>query len=291
MSYVIHGARGAQGAPVLAALVASGASVTAVSRGAGGVPEGVPDGVRVVAADYASVDALSRAYEGADGVFVHLPLGAPDDRLAFARNVVAAVDRARPARVVVSTSGAFTDVTAAAGGVPADPAVMHLIEGVRHSSVSYAVVAPRLFLENLLLPPVVGGAREEGVLRYPLAAGLPVSWSSHLDVADVAAALLRRTDVVGTVAVGQYPAVTGPQLAEAFGDRFGRDVSYEGIVPDVFAGLIAPLLGAATAAGVADLYRAIGTLPDHAITPEDSAQELLGLTPRTTGEWLADLGL
>ncbi|MEU9605032.1 NmrA family NAD(P)-binding protein [Streptomyces sp. NPDC048057] len=289
MSYVIHGATGAQGAPVLAALAASGAPVTAVSRGAATVP----DGVRAVAADYASVDALARAYEGADGVFVHLPLGAPDDRLAFARNVVAAVERARPARVVVSTSGAFTNATSAtaAGGVPADPAVAHLVEGVRRSGVSYAVVAPRLFLENLLLPPVVGGAREEGVLRYPLAAGLPVSWSSHLDVADVVAVLLRRTDVVGTVTVGQYPAVTGPQLAEAFGGRFGREVAYEGITPDAFAGLIAPLLGEATAAGVAGLYRAIGTLPDHAITPADSAQELLGLTPRTTGEWLADLGL
>ncbi|MFH8614711.1 NmrA family NAD(P)-binding protein [Streptomyces sp. NPDC017979] len=287
MSFVIHGATGAQGAPVLAALAASGASVTAVSRGAAAVP----DGVRTVAADYASADALARAYEGADGVFVHLPLGAPDDRLAFARNVVAAVERARPARVVVSTSGAFTDDAAAAGGGPADPAVGHLIEGVRRSGVSYAVVAPRLFLENLLLPPVVGGAREEGVLRYPLAAGLRVSWSSHLDVADVVAALLRRTDVVGTVAVGQYPAVTGPQLAAAFGDRFGREVAYEGITPDAFAGLIAPLLGEATAAGVAGLYRAIGTLPDHAIAPVDSAQELLGLSPRTTGEWLVDLGL
>ncbi|MEU5163760.1 NmrA family NAD(P)-binding protein [Streptomyces sp. NPDC020875] len=282
MNYVIHGATGAQGAPVLTAVAATGRPVTAVVRDTGAVPEGV----HAVTADYASADQLAAAYEGAAGVFVHLPLGAPDDRLTYARHIVAAVGRARPGRVVVSTSGAFTE------GPGADPAVAELIAGVAASGVPYAVLAPKLFLENLLLPPVVGGAREEGVLRYPIADGFDVSWSSHLDVADAAAVLLvDRTDVTGTVAVGQYPAITGAALAEAFGGRFGRDVSYEGITPDAFAELITPLLGAPTAAGVAGLYRAIGTLPDHAIRPENSAQELLGLKPRTTGEWLADLGV
>ncbi|MGV9316637.1 NmrA family NAD(P)-binding protein [Streptomyces sp. NPDC003691] len=287
MSYVIHGATGAQGAPVLAALLAAGKSVTAVTRDPAKLPADTPS----VAADYASADELARAYEGADGVFVHLPLAAPDDRLAYAANIAAAVDRARPARVVISTSGAFTDTPDEKSPVPADPAVARLIEEVAASGVPYAVLAPKLFLENLLLPPVVGAAREEGVLRYPIGTGFPVSWVSHLDVADAAAALLERTDITGTVPVGQYPPVTGPQLAEAFGARFGREVVYEGITPDAFGALIAPMLGEPTAAGVAALYRTIATLPDHAITPARSAETLLGLTPRTTGAWLADLGI
>ncbi|QDY79465.1 NmrA family NAD(P)-binding protein [Streptomyces qinzhouensis] len=287
MSYVIHGATGAQGAPVLAALTAAGKPVTAVTRD----PGKVPAGVRAVTADYASPEELARAYEGADGVFVHLPLGAPDDRLAYARHLVTAIGRARPARVVVSTSGAFADTPGAASPVPADPAVAHLIEGVAASGVSYAVLAPKLFLENLLLPPVVGAARAEGVLRYPLGTGFPVSWASHLDVADAAAALLERPDLTGTVTVGQYPPVTGPRLAEAFGARFGREVTYEAITPEAFAALIAPLLGEPTAAGVGALYATLGTLPDHAITPENSAAKLLDLPPRTTAAWLADLGI
>ncbi|MFJ8228434.1 NAD(P)H-binding protein [Streptomyces sp. NPDC094448] len=290
MSYVIHGATGAQGAPVLAALRAAGKPVTAVTRDPGKLPGGTP----AVAADYASAEELARAYEGADGVFAHLPLAAPDDRLAYAANVAAAVATARPARVVISTSGAFADAPDVAGGtspVPADPAVARLVEGVAASGVSYAVLAPKLFLENLLLPPVVGAAREEGVLRYPIGTGFPVSWVSHLDVADAAAALLERPDLTGTVPVGQYPPVTGPQLAEAFGARFGRGVTYEPITPDEFGALIAPLLGEPTAAGVAALYRTIATLPDHAITPARSAETLLGLVPRTTGAWLAGLGI
>ncbi|MEV4230299.1 hypothetical protein AB0J81_25015 [Streptomyces bobili] len=34
----------------------------------------------------------------------------------------------------------------------------------------------------------------------------------------------------------------------------------------------------------------MSTLPDRCITVENSAQKLLGITPRTTGEWLAGIG-
>ena len=67
---------------------------------------------------------------------------------------------------------------------------MTLIDGVTGSGVPTAVVAPRLYLENLLLPVVLAPTREEGVLRYPLPTSFPVSWSSHLDVAEVVARLL-----------------------------------------------------------------------------------------------------
>ncbi|GAA1390936.1 NmrA family NAD(P)-binding protein [Kitasatospora putterlickiae] len=277
MSYVIHGATGAQGAPVAAALAAVGAPVTALTRNAGAVVAGA----RVRAVDLRATDTLADAYRGADGVFVHLPLGGPEDRLRHAHNVVAALNAARPGRVVFSTSG----------GTPvefADPAVTAVIDGLRRSGLSHAVIAPRLFLENLLLPPVVTGAREQGVLRYPLPDGYPVSWVSHLDVADAVVALLGRPDVTGLIEVGLRPAVTGPELAEAFAARLGHAVTYEALTPAAFGDLLAPLLGTDAAAGVAGLYDFLGTFPDNAIAPERSAQAVLGLHPRTPLQWLTD---
>lgn len=281
MTYVIHGATGAQGAPIVSALVAAGKPVAAVSRGGGAV-----SGAHAVAADLSSVDALTAAYSGADGVFVHLPLVSEEHRLVHARAVVAAVRSARPGRVVVSTSGS-------GGGAPRDPsagAVALLVNGLEDSGVSCAVLTPRLFLENLLLPPVVGGTREEGVLRYPLRAGFPVAWSSHLDVADAAVALLARPDVTGDVAVGQDPAVTGDDLAAAFSERFGRKVIYEAQAPAAFGESVAPLIGAGPATGVAALYEMLGQLPGLPVETDRSAQTRLGVTPRSIGQWLADLG-
>jgi hypothetical protein len=191
--------------------------------------------------------------------------------------------------VVFSTSGGVV-VPDSAPGETTSGAVSTVVNGLVDSALNHAVIAPRLFLENLLLPPVVDAVRERGSLPYPLRADFPVSWASHLDIADAATVLFERADVTGVVDVGQDPALTGPDLAEAFTTHLGRDITYEALTPAAFGELITPLLGASTA-GVMALYEHFGTLPDNAIDPERSAQKLLGRTPRTTGQWLADIGL
>lgn len=278
MTYVIHGATGAQGAPVVATLAAAGKPVTALTRD----PNAAVEGARTVAAGYGSIDALIEAYRDADGVFVHLPMVSEEDRQAYARNIVAAVREARPAHVVFSTSGAPTDI----GGAAAE-----LASGLANSGVSHAVIAPTLYLENLLMPYVIDAVRERDALPYPIRTDFPVSWTSHLDIADVALALFDRHDVTGQVSVGQYPAVTGPDLAGAFGAHFGKDVVFEPITPEQMRASVAPVIGEGPAADVAGLYQAMSTLPHRSITPENSAQKLLGITPRTTGQWLSDIGL
>lgn len=279
MTYVIHGATGAQGAPVVAVLAAAGKPVAALTRNA----DAVVPGASVVPAGYSSAEELTRAYRGADGVFVHLPVAMEDERRAYARNIVAAVRAATPARVVFSTSGFLV--------ADEESAVSVLIAGLADSGVSHAVIAPELYFENLLMPHVVDGARERGVLAYPLPADFSVSWASHLDVADAAATLFERSDVSGVIGVGQYPAITGADLAEAFAGRLGRDVTYEAAAPENYFGAIAPMIGEGPAAGLAADYRAMASLPGRVIAPERSAQKLLGVTPRTANEWLTDMGL
>jgi hypothetical protein len=150
--------------------------------------------------------------------------------------------------------------------------------------VSHAVITPTFYLENLLMPYVLDAVRERGVLPYPIRADFPASWASHLDIADAVVALFDRTDITGMVSVGQYPAITGPDLAEAFGAHFGKDVLFEQITPEQFRSSVAPLIGEGPAADVAGAYAAMSTLPGRSITPENSAQKLLGITPRTTGQ-------
>lgn len=287
MTYIIHGATGAQGNPVLSRLRAASKPVAAVTR----KDEGRLGDIPVIVADYTSVDQLADAYKGAAGVFVHLPLGSEESREAYAHTIVAALATARPGRVVISTSGQIIDNPDSPLQSTEDSAIRTLVRGVREAGLSHAVISARLFLENLLLPPVIEGIRSAGVLRYPLRADFRVSWSSHFDNAEVAAALFERTDVGGVVAVGQLPPVTGPDLAEAFAVRLGREVRYEAVTPQQFGETITPLIGAAGAAGVVGLYTVLASVADHAVDPEQGAQKRLGLTPRTTRQWLDDIGL
>lgn len=285
MTYLVHGATGAQGGPVLDALVAGGRPAVALSRR----PRADGRGGSVRVADYDSVEQLTSAYRAVDGVFVHLPLGAEADRLRYARTILAALDRARPGRVVISTSGRIVDDPGSPLHEPGGSALRTLIAGVQDLGMSSAVVAPRLFLENLLQPAVWDPVEGEGMLRYPLPAAFGVSWSSHLDNADAVVALLDRTDVTGVVAVGQYPAINGPGLAAAFAEHVGRPVLYEAITPREFGDYLAPHLGASAAAGVVRIYDAVQSHTGNVISPDRSAQRLLGITPRTTRQWLAAL--
>jgi uncharacterized protein YbjT (DUF2867 family) len=274
MTYVVHGATGAQGGPVVAALAAKGVLITALTRRA----DADVACARTLAVDLASIEQLADAYRGAEGVFVHLPVVDAETRKTYTANIITALQESRPERIVYSTSGFPVDT---------DPMAAALAD----SGLSYAVIAPRYYLENLLLPHIQEGIRSEGVLRYPLPTDFASSWGSHLDIADAAVALFEQRDVTGIVQVGQSPAVTGKDLAEAFATANDRDVVYEAQSPADFAALLAPLMGAEAAAVVQNGYEQIVSLPDNAIDPERSAQRLLGRTPRTTLQWLTDLGL
>lgn len=208
MTFIIHGATGAQGGPLIKRLLAAGKPALAAVRNASST-----NGLPTVVVNNASVDSLAAAYRGADGVFFHLPLASEEDRVQYAHNFAQAIALARPARVVISTSGNVVDEPGAATQVSDDSAIAVLLREVARTGVSFAVVAPRLYLENLLLPTQFGAVQAEGVLRYPLRADYPVSWSSHLDVAVVAERLLADAAISGIVGLGHAPGLTGADLA------------------------------------------------------------------------------
>ncbi len=284
MSYIIHGATGEQGAPLHALLLAANRPALAAVRDPASV-QGKP----AVHVDNDSVESLIAAYRGAEGVFVHLPQAPEPARLRQANIIADAIAEARPSRVVISTSGAIVDQPGSPLQASDDSAIATLIRRVGGSGVSCAVVAPRLYLENLLLPMVIGPVRSESRLPYPLRTDFAASWSSHLDVAVVAERLLTEHDITGVVGVGHLPGLTGPDLAHAFSQHFGRDIRFEALSPEIFGTLLEPLIGPA-AANIAGFYAALSHLPDNVIAADTDAQRRLGLSPRSVGQWLSDMG-
>jgi uncharacterized protein YbjT (DUF2867 family) len=280
MSFVIHGATGAQGAPLFDLMLARGLDARAALRDvekAGGRP--------AISADAGSASSLEAAYRGSEGIFVHLPQVPEPLRIDYAKNIVTAIDRARPARVVFSTSGAIVDEPSSPLQAADDSAVGILMNGLRESGVSHAVIAPRLYLENLMLPAVIEPAKASGLLQYPIRADLAVSWSSHHDIADVALRLLTDHTVSAIVGVGHLPGLTGPQLAAAFATHLGRAVTFETKPVADFQAELEPFIGPAASA-IAAFYQALAERKDNVIAEHTSAQTLLGLTPRSVEDWL-----
>lgn len=281
MSIIIHGATGAQGGPLFEGLLSSGKTVLAAVREPA-KSEGKPS----VVVDNGSVDSLVNAYRNADGVFFHLPQAPEPIRVQYAENFVQAIKGARPGRVVISTSGAIIDQPRSSLQVAEDSAIGVLVRGVRESGLSHAIVAPRLYLENLLLPIVLNGVKQSGVLSYPIRSDLPVSWSSHFDIAEVAERLLTDDTVTGVVGVGQLPGLKGADLADGFSAKFGRPVQFEAQSPEDFRKQLEPMFGPA-ATNIAAFYQALAEISDNVIAEQTSAQRVLGLNPRSVGTWLA----
>lgn len=280
MTYIVHGATGAQGSPVLSALRAAGHSATAAVRDASTASG------EAVSIDFFSVNSLTAAYGNAEGVFVHLPIGSPEDQARYARNIANALDAARPARVVFSTSGYFA-------GADKNPLSAHAIlaEYLGSSGLSYAIVEPRLYLENLLLPPVMSAITAEGALRYPLREDYAVSWCSHLDVADVVTRLLTDHSTSGTIAIGAIPGLIGADLAEGFSEYFEKPIRFESITPTEFGSLTIPLFGEAGVLPVVAAYEHRQKETADVIVEERSAEKLLDLAPRSIVRWLRDLSI
>ncbi|GGM65457.1 hydroxylase [Longimycelium tulufanense] len=243
-----------------------------------------------VQADLGDVEALTAAYRGVQGVFVHLPItGDPDARTRWTHAIGAAARATRPARIVVSTSGGMLNDPASPFGVEKIAALRELTADLRAAGLTVTVLAPRLFLENLLLPPVLQCIATEGVLPYPLPVERSVAWSSHLDVADVATAVLTGEPAPESLNIGQVPGLTGNDLAAAFANHFGRPVTYRYIEPAEFAASIAPLLGPAAAAGTGALYESLALYPGLTFPAATGPTRPLGIAPRSLAAWLTEL--
>lgn len=140
---------------------------------------------------------------------------------------------------------------------------------------------------------MLSGVKDEGVLRYPLRADLAVAWSSHLDVADAAVAALTLDVAPDAVDIGQIPAITGVELAEAFAEHFSRAVTFEAVTPDAFGASIAPIIGGggAAAGGVSQLYTGLESADSVAFDSATGSAVALGIVARSTRAWLVDLGV
>lgn len=192
---VVTGATGNIGRPLTQALAEAGERVTAVSRHA----VEVPDGVRHVTADLTEPGTLAPALDGAKAVFLLLSgdLHAP---------------RARPADIITlaAASGVRRIVLLSSQGVATRPlgpsrvAMRAVEDALTESGLDRAVLRPGGFASNALA--WAESVRLHGTVAAPFGdVGVPVI--DPVDIAEVAAACLlddRHT--------GKIFELTGPQV-------------------------------------------------------------------------------
>lgn len=192
---VVFGATGTIGKPLIAALLAKGATVRAVT----GVPEKLASlqaqGCTAIVADFDDPEALALACEGATKAFLVTP--AHLDMRRWKANVINAAADAGVKHMVMST------------GLGASPKA-RLTFGIWHSEsqellkasgMDWTLIQPTYFMQNLLWQ---ADSIANGVYLDDL--GGPVSWVDARDIADVSAVAL-----TGDGHEGKIYGLTGEQ--------------------------------------------------------------------------------
>lgn len=215
--FVVTGATGNVGRPLVRALADAGERVTAVSRGT--APVDLPEGTVHVRADLTKPETLRPALGGAEALFLH-----DGGAGGHGFDPKAVLDAARDAGirrvVLLSSQGVVTRPES-----PSHGGVMRAVEdAVRESGLTWTILRSGGFASNAYA--WAESVRAERTVAAPFGdVGIPVV--DPADIAEAAAAALRKDEHAGRVYELNGPAAVTPrQQAEAIGAALGEPVRF-----------------------------------------------------------------
>ena len=270
---VVTGATGNIGRPLTQALADAGQEVTAISRHAAAVP----DGVRHVVADLAEPAGLKPALSGAKALFLLLSgdLHAAD---ADPADVIRVAKAAGVRRIVLlSTQGVSTRPFGTTR-----IAMQTLENTLRESGLDWAILRPGGFASNALW--WAESVRTQRLVAAPFGdTGVPII--DPADIAEVAAACLLDDRHSGAVYELTGPEVITPrQQTEAIAAALGTPVRFHELTRAEAKAGMTQSMPAELADDTLDILSSPS--PDELrISPD--VQRVLGRAPRTFADWAA----
>lgn len=219
--YVVAGVSGNSGAAAAAALVAAGERVRGLSRDPARVTIA---GVEPVAAALDYADALTRAFEGADGAYLLCPpdLMHPDPIGLYEAVATAGADAARrtglPRIVLLSSTGAQL-----ASGTGPVLGLHHAERILADAAPSVALLRPDSFMENWR--GLLGAARAGVLPTFYQDLDTPFATVSTTDIGRTAAALLREATPPRVVELSGPREESVRTVAAAFARTLGQPVT------------------------------------------------------------------
>ncbi|MFJ5535242.1 NAD(P)H-binding protein [Streptomyces sp. NPDC093261] len=271
--FVVTGATGNVGRSLVQALAATGAQVTATSRGISAAD--VPEGVGYTRADLVDPESLRPVFDGADALF--LQNAGPSAHLLRPQDILDVAKAGGVGRVVLlSSQGAATRPRSASHGGTARA----IEEAVRQSGMAWTILRPGGFNSNAYA--WAESVRTRRTVAAPFAdIGLPTIDPD--DIAEVAAATLREDGHAGQIYELTGPALSTPrQRAEAIADALGEPVRFIEqtrdearvqmlrLMPEPVVETTLTILGEPTPA-------------ERRISPD--VEQVLGRAPRTFADW------
>ncbi|GHC80478.1 SDR family oxidoreductase [Streptomyces flavofungini] len=270
---VVTGATGNIGRPLTRALAEAGEQVTALSRHAAAVP----DGVRHVTADLAEPASLEPALAGAKALFLLLSGDLHAAGATPADVIRQAVDSGVRRIVLLSSLGVATRPFG-----PTRIALRAVEDVLRESGADWAIVRPGGFASNALW--WAESVRTQRVVAAPFGdVGVPII--DPADIAEVSAACLLDDRHNGGVYELTGPEVITPRgQTEAIAAALGSPVRFHELTRDEAKAGMARSMPAELAE---DTLAILGSPNPAELRVSPDVQQVLGRAPRPFADWAA----
>jgi NAD(P)H dehydrogenase (quinone) len=227
---LVFGANGAQARPVAEQLAARGYRVTAMVRDGAKAASLAHAGIRVVIGDMDDADAVAKAMNGQDGVFMLVSFA--QGRTEQARTIIEAAKAHGVGRIVWNATGSILPVDI---GNPAIDMRRAILAALEQSGVPFVALQPTIYMENLLMPVVAEEVAHRDSLPYPLPDAVKCQWISHADAAAfVVAAFERKTRENLVIDICGPERLSGSEIAARFSRALGRPIAYRAMPPAEF---------------------------------------------------------
>ena len=220
---VVTGATGNIGSKLSELLLAWGAKVRVIGRSAKKLASLSRQGAEAAAGDLGDAVFLTRAFSGADAVFVMIPpnTAAGDFRVyqdRIGESIATAIEKSG-VRYVVNLSSQGAELPAGTGpivGLHEQEERLNRLEGVH-----VLHLRPTYFMENLLMN--IGLIRKNGIMGSAVRGDFPFAMIATKDIADVAADRMIKRDFSGKTVrdlLGQRD-VSLEEAARVIGEKLG----------------------------------------------------------------------
>jgi uncharacterized protein YbjT (DUF2867 family) len=219
---LVTGATGQQGGALARLLLARGRQVRALTRKADSpaANELRSRGAELAIGDFEDRASLERAMRGVDAVYLMAtPFGGGIE--AEVRQGMAAADVARAAGIRHLVYSSVSDADQQTG-IPHFDSKYEIERHVQSLGITYTIIAPAYFMENLDLRSV-----RNGRLALPLPATRKLQQTALADIASVAALVLERGEpFLGKRINIASDELSGSEMAAILSDVAGRSVAY-----------------------------------------------------------------
>ncbi len=247
--------------------------------------------------DLSDRDALDHLFAGLGAkpsVLLTMPSSSfnPEDVLLRQFDNILASAAGRIDKLIFNTS---MFVPPALSGFQALDVRRRMISALAASGLSYVVVKPVIYMDNLLTDWARPTLMQKHIFRYPHHDELDVSWISLSDVARIMLALTASTAFdQSEITIGGPETLRGPEVAQNLSRALGQDIRFETMPIVEFADIMAGLFSQRNGYDATQLKRELkrvyewyNTSDTHPFKVDASSiYATLGVTPCAMRDWL-----